>query len=73
MDFAIEMGLTACQQEMLTPPRHLTPPPAGPGVRVIHLCILLVTPTCVSRLITLWYLSHFTHHKKVKVVYYYMK
>jgi hypothetical protein len=59
-------GLTACvtdRQGMLTPPRHLIPPPAGPWVRVSHLFVWLVTPACVSRLIILWYLSHFFNKK----------
>jgi hypothetical protein len=45
---------------VLSPPRYLIPPPVCPGVRVSSFIYLTcVTPTCVSRLITLWYLSHF--------------
>ena len=61
---AFGMGLTADatgQQGMLTPPRHLIPPPVCPGVRVSPFIYLTCNPTCVSRLITfrLWYLGHF--------------
>jgi hypothetical protein len=45
---------------MFTPPRHLIPPPAGPGVHVSPFIYKseLLPPTCVSRLISLWCLSH---------------
>ena len=62
MVFAFEIGLTAGatgQHGVLTPPRHLIPPPAGPGSVLAHLFILHVTPACVSRRITFWYPSHF--------------
>jgi hypothetical protein len=61
MVFTFEIGPTAGatgQQGMFTPLRHLIPPPVYPMVRFSPF-ISLVIPTCVSRLITLWYLSHF--------------
>jgi hypothetical protein len=44
---------------MLTPPRQLIPPPVYPRVRVSPFVYLTCNSTCVSRLITLWYLSYF--------------
>jgi hypothetical protein len=49
MFFAHEMGLTVGatgQQVMLTPPRHLIPPPVFPGVRVSP----FISVTCKSYL-----------------------
>jgi hypothetical protein len=61
-----EMGLTAGvtgRQGMLTP-RHLIPPPVCRG---IHVCSFISLTTNVSRLITVWYLSHFIQNVKVPV------
>jgi hypothetical protein len=47
------------RQGMLTPPMHMIPPPLYPWFHVRTFFLWLDIPTCVSRLITLWYLSHF--------------
>jgi hypothetical protein len=44
---------------MLTPPRHLTPPPVYAVVRVSPFISLICISYLYLRLITLWYLSHF--------------
>jgi hypothetical protein len=44
---------------MLTPHKHLFPPPVCLEVQVSNLFLLLVIPTCISRLMTALYLSHF--------------
>jgi hypothetical protein len=43
---------------MLTPSRHLIPPPVIPWCVFAHLFHWLVILTCVSRHINIWYLSH---------------
>jgi hypothetical protein len=51
------------RQGMLTLPGHLIPPPVCSGSVLAHLFLWIVIPTCVSRLITLRYLSHFIKSK----------
>jgi hypothetical protein len=45
---------------MFTPLWHLIPPPVSSGPVLAHLFLVLVILICVLRLITVWYLSHFT-------------
>jgi hypothetical protein len=64
MVFAIEMGFTVGatgQQGMLTPPRHLIPPPVFPGVRVCPFVYL----TCN------FYLNFKTDYSSVSWPFYY--
>jgi hypothetical protein len=66
LNFAIEMGLTAGatgRQGILTPPRHLIPPPVFPGVRVSSFVYL----TCNS------YLSFETDYSSVSWPLHYLK
>jgi hypothetical protein len=56
------------RQEMFTPHGHLIPPPVYQGSMLAHIFLWLVIPTCVSRLISLWYLSHFIKNCKCKKV-----
>jgi hypothetical protein len=55
-----ETGITGvtCRQGMLTPPRHLILHLVCRGIRVSPFISLTCNYTYVSRLITLWYLSH---------------
>jgi hypothetical protein len=53
------------RQGMLTPPRHLIPPPVFPWVRVSPFVYLTCNSYLISRLITVRYLGHFMENDDV--------